>query len=71
MACSTDPMVVGRVMGDVIDMFTPSMDMVVYYGSKQVTNGCKINLSATVDYPDVQIAGRHFDDILYTMVPIL
>ena len=57
MARSTDPLIVGRVIGDVIDMFVPSMDMVVYYGSKKVTNGCKINPSATVDHPDVQIAG--------------
>ena len=34
MVHSTDYMVVGRVIGDVIDMFIPSMDMVVYYGSK-------------------------------------
>ena len=66
---STDPLVVGRVIGVVIDMFVPSM--VVYYGSKQVTNGCEIKLSATVDSPNVQIAGRHFDDSLYTLVPNL
>ena len=34
MVRSTDPLVVGRVIGDVIDMFVPSMDMAVYYGSK-------------------------------------
>jgi len=68
MARSTDPLVVGRVIGDVIDMFVPSMDMAVYYGSKQVTNGCEIKPSATVDRPNVQIAGRHFDESLYTLV---
>ena len=57
MARSTDPLVVGRVIGDVIDMFLPSMDMAVYYGSKQVINGCKIKPSATVDYPNMQIVG--------------
>ena len=71
MTGSTDPLVVGRVIGDVTDMSMPSMDMVVYYGSKQVTNGCKIKPSATVDRPNVQIVGRHFDDSLYTPVPIL
>ena len=81
MARSTDPPVVGRVIGDVIDMFVPSM--AVYYGSKQVTNGCEINgskqvtnfyeikYSVTVDCPNLQIAGRHFDDSLYTLVPNL
>ena len=81
MARSTDPLIVGRVIGDVIDMFVSSME--VYYGSKQVTNGCEINgskkvtngykikPSAIVECPNVQIAGRHFDDSLYTLVPIL
>ena len=81
MARSTDPLVVGRVIGDVIDMFVPSM--AVYYGSKQVTNGCEVNGSkkvtncyeikyaATVYCPNVQIVGRHFDDSLYTLVPNL
>ena len=67
---STYPLVVARVTGDVIDMFMPSMDMAVYYGSKQVTNGCEIKPSATVDRPNVQIVGRHFDDSLYTLVLI-
>ena len=71
MARSTDPLVVGIVIGDVIDMSVPSMDMVVYYGSKHVTNGCKIKPYATVDRPNVQIVGRHFDNSLYTLVPIL
>lgn len=70
MAHSTDTLVVGRVIGDFIDMFVPSMDMAVYYGSKQVANGCEIKPSATVDYPNVQIAGRHFNESLYTLVPI-
>ena len=70
MARSTYPLVVGRVIADVIDMFVPSMDMAVYYGSKQVTNGCEINPFTTVDHPNVQIAGRHFNDSLYTLVPI-
>ena len=70
MASSTNPLVVARVIGHVIDMFVPSMDMAVYYGSKQVTNGYEIKPSATVDRPNMQIAGRHFDDSLYTLVPI-
>ena len=69
MARSIDPPVVGRVIGDVIDMFVPSM--AVYYGTKQVTNGCEIKPSATVDHPNVQIAGRHFDDSFDNLVPIL
>nr|ANS56349.1 MFT-like protein [Sciadopitys verticillata] len=68
MARSTDPLVVGRVVGDVIDLFVPSVDMAVYYGAKQVTNGCEIKPSTTVNRPNVQIAGRYYEDSLYTLV---
>jgi hypothetical protein len=36
MARSIDPLVVGRVVGDVIDMFVPSVDLAVQYTSRQV-----------------------------------
>lgn len=36
MSRSVDPLVVGRVIGDVIDMFAPSVDMAVLYTSRQV-----------------------------------
>ena len=36
MARSVDPLVVGKVIGDVIDMFVPSVDMAVLYASRQV-----------------------------------
>lgn len=38
MSRSVDPLVVGRVIGDVIDMFAPSVDMAVLYTSRQVNN---------------------------------
>nr|ANS56334.1 MFT-like protein [Cycas revoluta] len=67
MARSIDPLVVGRVVGEVIDMFVPSVEAAVYYGSKQVTNGCEIKPSATVQRPTVQIR-RTYDKTLYTLV---
>jgi hypothetical protein len=36
MARSVDPLVVGKVIGDVIDMFVPSVDMAILYASRQV-----------------------------------
>lgn len=36
MSRSVDPLVVGRVIGDVIDMFAPSVDMAVVYTSRKV-----------------------------------
>nr|ALH21946.1 MFT-like protein [Pinus armandii] len=69
MARSVDPLVVGNVVGDVIDNFARAADMTVHYGPKQVTNGCEIKPSATVHRPNLQIAGRHFDDNkLFTLV---
>lgn len=66
MASSVDPLVVGRVIGDVLDMFVPSIHMSVYYGSKHVTNGCNIKPSMAVDPPKLTISGH--PDELYTLV---
>lgn len=38
MARSIEPLVVGRVVGDVIDMFVPSVDLAIQYTSRQVNN---------------------------------
>ncbi|KAL4296106.1 hypothetical protein GQ457_12G007560 [Hibiscus cannabinus] len=66
MAASVDPLVVGRVIGDVLDMFVPTVTMSVYYGSKHVTNGCDIKPSMTINPPKVAIDG--LPDQLYTLV---
>ncbi|KAL9337547.1 hypothetical protein Peur_069316 [Populus x canadensis] len=66
MAASVDPLVVGRVIGDVVDMFVPAVKMSVYYGSKHVSNGCDIKPSLSVDPPKVTISGH--SDELYTLV---
>nr|ANS56352.1 MFT-like protein [Zamia furfuracea] len=69
MARSIDPLVVGRLITDVIDTFVPSVDAAVYYGSKQVTNGCEIKPSAALQPPNVQVkTGRYYDESLYTLV---
>lgn len=69
MAASVDPLVVGRVIGDVVDMFVPAVKMSVYYGSKHVSNGCDIKPSLSVDPPKVTISGH--SDELYTLVRFL
>ncbi|MCO5556443.1 hypothetical protein L7F22_009992 [Adiantum nelumboides] len=68
MARSTEPLVVGRVIGDVIDNFTPSAEMVVSYPIRQVSNGCEIKTTALVERPRVQIGGSY--DSLYTLVMV-
>ncbi|KDP41127.1 hypothetical protein JCGZ_03618 [Jatropha curcas] len=66
MAASVDPLVVGRVIGDVIDLFVPSVTMSVYYGSKHVTNGCDVKPSTASNPPKLTISGHPND--LYTLV---
>ncbi|KAL8154452.1 hypothetical protein V2J09_012212 [Rumex salicifolius] len=55
----TQPLVVGRVVGDVIDVFTPwpptHMEMVVTYQSNQVFNAVEFLPSAVSSKPRVEI----------------
>ncbi|XP_028782369.1 protein CENTRORADIALIS-like [Neltuma alba] len=54
----TEPLVVGRVIGDVIDSFNPSVRMTVTYSNnKQVFNGHELFPSAVTARPRVEIAG--------------
>ncbi|XP_010537488.1 PREDICTED: protein MOTHER of FT and TFL1 [Tarenaya hassleriana] len=66
MAASVDPLVVGRVIGDVVDMFVPTANMSVYYGPKHITNGCEIKPSLAASPPKLTISGLSHD--LYTLV---
>ena len=66
MAAHVDPLVVGRVIGDVVDLFVPTVAMSVRFSTKDVTNGCEIKPSLTAAAPVVQIAGRAND--LFTLV---
>ncbi|KAF8779259.1 hypothetical protein HU200_002939 [Digitaria exilis] len=66
MAAHVDPLVMGRVIGDVVDLFVPTVPMSVRFGIRDLTNGCEIKPSIAVDPPAVQIAGRASD--LFTLV---
>lgn len=68
----TDPLVVGRVVGDVLDPFTRSITLRVTYNmnrenSRDVNNGCEFRPSQVVNQPRVEIGG---DDLrtFYTLV---
>ena len=66
----TDPLVVGRVIGDVLEPFTKSISLRVTYGNKIVNNGCELKPSQVLNKPRVDIGG---DDLrnLYTLVSYL
>nr|QLM02205.1 flowering locus T 1 [Bocconia frutescens] len=64
-----DPLVVGRVIGDVLDPFNRSITLKVAYGSRDITNGCEFKPSLVVNQPRFEIGG---DDlrIFYTLVMV-
>ncbi|CAM6098202.1 unnamed protein product [Calypogeia fissa] len=68
MARSSDPLVVGRVIGDVLEPFVPSVELTVKYESRQVNNGCELKPSATAAVPKVQVGGKTSEDALFTLV---
>jgi len=65
---STDPLVIGRVIGDVLDSFTPNIKMTVTYSKKQVYNGHELFPSTVTTRPRVDIGGgdmRSFFTLVY------
>lgn len=52
-----DPLVVGRVIGDVLDSFTKSINLSVSYNDREVSNGCELKPSQVVNQPRVDIGG--------------
>lgn len=64
---SRDPLILGHVVGDVLDPFARSVSLGVMYKNRLVINGSEFKPSAVVDKPLVQVGG---DDlrIFYTLV---
>ncbi|KAJ9542640.1 hypothetical protein OSB04_029146 [Centaurea solstitialis] len=64
-----DPLVVGRVIGDVLDNFTRSINLTVSYNNREVSNGCELRPSQVVSQPRVDIGG---DDLraFHTLVMV-
>nr|AMR34693.1 terminal flower 1 [Fragaria x ananassa]AMR34797.1 terminal flower 1 [Fragaria x ananassa] len=57
MARMSEPLAVGRVIGDVLDSFTPTTKMIVTYNTKLVCNGHELFPSAVTAKPKVEIQG--------------
>ncbi|GAB4826839.1 hypothetical protein Ancab_033718 [Ancistrocladus abbreviatus] len=70
MARSIDPLVIGKVIGDVLDMFVPTVEFSVSYGSKQVSNGCEIKPSVAAERPRVEIQGPRYPNQFFTLVMV-
>ncbi|XP_065880371.1 protein RICE FLOWERINGUS T 1-like [Euphorbia lathyris] len=63
-----EPLVVGRVIGDILDPFTASIPLIVNY-NKEVNNSCELKPSQVSNRPRVDIGG---DDLrtFYTLVMV-
>ncbi|KAI4350393.1 hypothetical protein L6164_004852 [Bauhinia variegata] len=64
-----DPLVLGGVIGDVLDPFTSSLPLRVSFGNREVTNGCDLRPSQVQNPPAVGIGGDDFRN-LYTLVMV-
>lgn len=62
-----DSLVVGRVVGDVLDPFERKVQLRVTYSSKNVTNGYEFKPSAVVEQPIVKV-GSSDPNSLFTLV---
>ncbi|KAG0486775.1 hypothetical protein HPP92_008870 [Vanilla planifolia] len=64
-----DPLVLGQVVGDVLDPFVRSATLRVIYNNKEITNGTGLGQSATMNPPRVEIES-HNQETLYTLVMV-
>ena len=64
---SRDPLVVGHVVGDILDPFIKSASLRVLYNNKELTNGSELKPSQVTNEPRVEIAGHDMRN-LYTLV---
>nr|XP_019707288.1 protein HEADING DATE 3A isoform X1 [Elaeis guineensis]XP_029121663.1 protein HEADING DATE 3A isoform X1 [Elaeis guineensis] len=69
MSRERDPLVVGRVVGDVLDPFNRTTTLRVSYGSREVTNGREFKPSQVVIQPRVDVGGNDLRTS-YTLVMV-
>ncbi|XP_077228215.1 protein FLOWERING LOCUS T-like [Tasmannia lanceolata] len=64
-----DPLIVGRVIGDVLEPFNRSIPLTVIYNNRIITNGCDLRPSAVMMQPRVGIGGNDLRTF-YTLVMV-
>lgn len=69
MARERDPLIVGRVIGDVLDPFNRSIPLRVTFNNREVTNGCDLRHSHVANQPRVEIGGNDLRTF-YTLVSL-
>ncbi|CAI8583773.1 unnamed protein product [Vicia faba] len=67
---NSGPLILGRVIGDVTDFFTPSIKMSVIYNNKEIFTGYEVPFPSTVkNKPRIQIQGGDMRS-LFTLIMI-
>ncbi|KAL6650940.1 hypothetical protein ACP70R_009865 [Stipagrostis hirtigluma subsp. patula] len=66
---SRDPLVVGHVVGDILDPFIKSVSLRVLYNNKELINGSELKPSQVANEPKIEIAGCNSRN-LYTLVMV-
>ena len=64
---SRDSLVLGRVIGDVVDHFSPTVALQVSYNGRRLMNGADFRPSAVVARPRVEVGGTDLRQC-YTLV---
>ncbi|KAK3159801.1 hypothetical protein QOZ80_1BG0051260 [Eleusine coracana subsp. coracana] len=57
MSTSRDSLVLGRVIGDVVDQFSPTVGLRVFYNGRRIMNGADLRPSAVSARPRVEVGG--------------
>ncbi|RLM79876.1 hypothetical protein C2845_PM12G19610 [Panicum miliaceum] len=63
---SRDPLVVGNVVGDILDPFIKSASLKVLYNNRELTNGSELKPSQVANEPRIEISGSDMRT-LYTL----
>ncbi|KAJ8448694.1 hypothetical protein Cgig2_010581 [Carnegiea gigantea] len=70
MARGVEPLIMGRVIGEVVDIFTPCVQLTVTYNSsKQVSNGHELIPPIVASKPRVEVGGEDMRSA-YTLVMV-
>ncbi|XP_021765156.1 CEN-like protein 1 [Chenopodium quinoa] len=70
MARGVEPLIIGRVIGEVVDIFNPSVRLdVTYNSSKQVSNGHELMPAVVTSKPRVEIGGEDMRSA-YTLIMV-
>ncbi|KAL6626930.1 hypothetical protein ACP70R_030656 [Stipagrostis hirtigluma subsp. patula] len=67
MSMSRDSLLLGRVIGDVVDQFSPTVALRVSYNGRRIMNGADLRPSAVSARPRVEVGGEDLREF-YTLV---